>query len=123
MFLHILGGVMTSNYILTRSGEFLCKNNRFSSFPVFGTYPFCVKVYKSTGRALNTVKTLSQKFPTNELTVMTVDFDKVEKIGNENVYMNGMYMIVNNERKTFTQLIDDFKNGIDNQFPITFSFV
>ena len=48
-------------YLINNDGYRLCKDKRWRTFAMFGTYPSCVKIYRQKGSAINLAKKLKAR--------------------------------------------------------------
>lgn len=115
--------MLESNATGPTIGAFLCGDDRFRDFASFGTFRSCIKRYKTVGHALNAAKKRTWKIRhTDSILVMTIHWTTVDAAGDDKFYMNSFHIIWNGVKKTYPQLIADAKSGIENGFPLTFTF-
>lgn len=48
-------------YLINNDGYRLCKDNRWRTFAMFGTYQSCVKIYRQLGSAIKRAKQLKAR--------------------------------------------------------------
>ena len=110
------------NYVIIPSThEMLCNDNRFRVRPWFGTENWCVKGYKTIGRALSSAKKFRQTLH-NEGFVMSVHNERIHNTDEFEICANGL-VCWNYNSATIESLVNDHKNGIQNDFPVTFTKV
>jgi len=110
------------NYVIIPSThEMLCNDNRFRTRPWFGTENWCVKGYKTVGRALSSAKKFRQTLH-NEGFVMSIQNERISKMDEFEICANGL-VCWNDNSATIECLVNDYKNGIQNDFPVTFTKV
>jgi hypothetical protein len=109
------------NYVIIPSTrEMLCNDNQIRSFPLFGTYRWCVKKYKTLGRAMSAAKKFRDTLQ-NDTYIMTVHYNGLNI--SDNFSINSRHIFLNGSMKSILCLIDEQERGIQNDFPVTFTKV
>jgi hypothetical protein len=109
------------NYvIIPKLDSMLCGDNKIRSFALFGTYRWCVKSYKTLGRAMSAAKKFRVTLQ-NDTYIMTVHHNRLKtsddfSIDSRHIFLNGIL-------KSIICLIDEQERGIQNDFPVTFTKV
>ncbi len=111
---------ITTSYVISENGALFCSDGKFREWAMSGTFSFCVKKYKTVGRALNTARKPRNRWV--GATVMTIHWDCVEQSDADDLYMNSFHIIWKGVQKGYRELIADAKNGVSNGFPVTFTF-
>lgn len=110
----------TSYVIAEKYGALLCHDGKFRDWASFGTFPYCVKQYKTVGHALNTASKPRNRWV--DATVMAIHWDRVKQADVDDFYMNSFHIIWKGVQKGYRELIADAKKGVNNDFPVTFTF-
>lgn len=110
------------NYIIVpKLDMMLCGDNKLRSNPLtFGTYRWCVKSYKTLGRAMSAASKFGKTYKPYTF-IMTVHGERLKQ--SDDFSIDARHIFLNGILKSILCLIDEQERGIQNEFPVTFTKV